>query len=164
MWGMQVSIFHVHWHDDEPFIQKRQRLLDLISNIEAQGHRVSLVGVSAGASLMLNAFIQKAHAIHRMVAVCGKILHPETVSAHTYRANPAFKSSMDTLAGKLGRISAADRQRILSIHPLYDGSVPAPDTKLPGVRLKTVPTVGHAFSIAWCITVGSYGITRFIKR
>jgi hypothetical protein len=52
-WRIYGVVGHCHampWLGDETFEPKLQRLLDAIDELSAQGHHISLVGASAGAS------------------------------------------------------------------------------------------------------------------
>jgi len=164
IFGVKPYIFRMNWAAGEPFARTFKQLLDLIDDLTGQGHRVSLVGVSAGASVVLNAFANRPQSAARMVCLCGKIQNGQTISPATLQANPAFKESLAMLPGSLNALQPDARARILSIHPLADNSVPVADTKLDGAVERTIPTIGHGFSIFYGLTLGSFGITRFCKK
>jgi pimeloyl-ACP methyl ester carboxylesterase len=151
------------WSDKESFAPKLQRLLERIDTLSADGP-VSLVGVSAGASVVLLALVKRPDKVAGVVCIAGKIMHPETVDARRYAENPAFKESMSQLQKALPEIQAKYASRIMSIHPLYDGSVPPRDTIIPGAREKTVLTIGHAMSIFLVLVFWSGLIIRFLQE
>ena len=154
----------MHWNDKRPFVPKLQRLLDKVDELSADGSHVSLVGTSAGASVVLVALAQRPNKVTGVVCICGKVNHPETVGHDRYAENPAFEESMSMLQEALPEIRAKYANRILSIHPLYDGTVPVRDTIIPGAREKTVWFVGHAVSIFMMLVFGSGMILRFLKK
>lgn len=154
----------MNWREAEPFEIKLSRLLERIDDLASKGFSVSLVGVSAGASAVINAYAARQDTIHRVVCICGKLQRPETVSPVTYRANPAFETSMATLTESLGILDDRKRQQILSIRPLVDESVPPGDTVIPGAKAKTIPTISHVVSIAAAITLYSGSIVRFVRK
>lgn len=151
------------WNDKQPFQPKLQRLLDKIDELSADGP-VSLVGTSAGASAVLIACALRPQKVSGVVCLCGKINHPETVRPERYAENPAFREALAQLQKVLPDIHAKYANRILSIHPLYDGVVPIADTYIPGARNKLVPLVGHVFSIAMVLLFGSAMLMRFLKN
>ncbi len=162
--NVSPELFQNNWGDKRPFKEKRNRLLARIDELVAQGHRVSLVGTSAGASMALTAFALRKKDISGVVCVCGKINRPDTVSRAYYAANPAFEESMSQLNDRLRELSTDDKRKILSIHPLYDQTVPVTDTYIKGVKSRRIPTVFHVPSIALCLTVFSFVIIKFLKK
>jgi pimeloyl-ACP methyl ester carboxylesterase len=163
-WFGIVSHYHaVGWDDGESFVPKLARLLDMIDDLSNK-HTVSLAGASAGASAVLNAYAAKNDRIAGLVSISGKINHPETVGEDLYNENPAFRQSMELLPQNLKQLNQQMRQRIMSIHPLYDTQVPPPDTLIDGAHEKLIWSVGHSFSIGIAITLGAYGICNFLKQ
>ncbi|HUS26472.1 MAG TPA: hypothetical protein VMY99_03940 [Nevskiaceae bacterium] len=163
LYGVKGHCLRMHWADGEPFAPKLQRLLDTIDELAAAGHTVSLVGASAGASAVLQAFAARKDTVAGVVCICGKIQHPETVRDAVYAENPAFMQAMKRLSTSLHSILPADRARILSIHPRADNSVPPEDTIIEGAVEKTIPTSGHARSIFYALTVGAPTVVGFLK-
>ena len=160
--GVRAHYCPMRWGDKEPFAPKFEKLLGIIDELIAQNHEVSLIGISAGASAVLNAFAARKDRINGVVCVCGKINHPETVRPERYKANPAFKDSLEQLQKSLGRLGPAERSRIMSIHPIDDATVPPADTIIEGAIEKTVASKGHVTTIATQITFGAAGIVRFL--
>ena len=154
----------MRWNVNEPFETKLGRLLTRIDGLHTKGYRVSLVGVSAGASAVVNAFALRTDVVHRVVCICGKLQHPETIRTNTYQRNPGFKESMERLPESLAGVSETERQRILSIRPLADRSVPPEDTIISGAEAVTIPTQGHVLSIAMGITLFSPLVINFTRR
>ncbi len=167
MWqifGVKTKVCQMFWADDRSFEVKFQKIIDEIDELSKQGHKISLVGVSAGASAALTALAKRRDVISGVVCICGKIQNSQTVHETTYKHNPAFRESMKQLGKNLPNLGQSERKRILSIHSLYDNIVPPNDTKISGSQEKVIPTVGHIFSIACAITFGSFGIVKFLKR
>lgn len=162
--GVQPELFQNNWGDKRSFQEKRDRLLARIDELVSQGHVISLVGTSAGASMALTAFTLRKKDISGVVCVCGKINRPEIVSQAYYAANPAFREAMYQLSDRLDELSINDKSKILSIHPLYDQTVPVEDTYIEGVKKSRIPTVFHVPSIALCLTIFSFVIMRFLKK
>lgn len=163
VFGVKGHYVPMHWSDKRPFGPKLQRLLDKIDDLAADGSRVSLVGTSAGASVVLLALATRPDRVAGVVCICGKINHPETIGRDRYIENPAFETSMNELQKMLPTIVAQYASRVMSIHPIYDGTVPVQDTVLPGAREKTIFAFGHAASILTALVCKSGTIIRFLK-
>jgi dienelactone hydrolase len=151
------------WNDKQPFAPKLQRLVDKIDELSADGSAVSLVGASAGASAVLLALAARPNKVVGVVCICGKVNHPETIGRNRYIENPAFETAMIDLQKALPEITAKYASRIMSIHPLYDGTVAVRDTIIPGAREKTILGIGHALSIFGALVFRSGMIIRFLK-
>jgi len=164
--GVRAELFQMNWSDGEPYEPKQRRLLARVDRLLKQGYRVSLVGASAGGSAVINAYAERQDQLHCAVGICGKLLSHGLSSVHPkyYQKNPAFLESMRRLQGSDEHLTKAHRERILSLRPLYDESVPIAETRIPGSKERIVPVFGHVFGIAYGLLFGSFGIIRFIKR
>jgi dienelactone hydrolase len=164
LYGVKSVTRTMNWADGEAFEQKLTRLLTEIDEHLTKGHKVSLVGASAGAGAVLNAYAARQDQIAGVVSICGKILHPESVSDHTYRRNPAFKQSMLLLADNLKKLDQTHRERVLSLHPTFDPTVPVSDTKIEASREKTMKTAGHSMGILVALSFYGRTICKFLKH
>ncbi|HEX5456277.1 MAG TPA: hypothetical protein VFW77_02820 [Candidatus Saccharimonadales bacterium] len=113
--GVHGHCHPVPWAGKEKWQPKFQKLLDEIDRYRAEGHDVSLVGASAGASAVLNAYAERADSVKGLVYICAKINAPETVSRKTYAENPAFKTSLELLQKNRKRFKPEDKARMLSL-------------------------------------------------
>ena len=161
--GVRPHYFPMHWRSQEPFEPKFERLLTLTDSLLSQGHFVSFVGTSAGASAVINAYAARPE-VAGVVCICGKLRNPQTISERTYQKNSAFRGSMNMLPASLDRLSAFRRRKILSIHPYKDNVVPPADTIISGANEKSIPSSGHAFSIAFCLLFVWPVFVSFLKR
>lgn len=126
---------------------------------------MSLVAASAGATAALNAYAKSPSTIHSVTLICGQILGTRThVGPSIYAANTSFAESADMLEQSLKSLTNQARARIISIHPIYDETVPIADAKVPGARVRTIPVMGHAIGIGYAITLGARRIVRDSKR
>jgi pimeloyl-ACP methyl ester carboxylesterase len=163
IFGVKTSCYLMRWNDKEPFAPKLSRLLAMIDELARSGDKVSLVGTSAGASAVLNAYAARPDKIAGVVCICGKINNPPAHSPR-YIENPAFKESLMELQRVLPKLGPKQRARIMSIRPLADNIVLPADTIIPGAREKLVPTVGHAFSIGATLVFGAAMMMRFLQK
>jgi pimeloyl-ACP methyl ester carboxylesterase len=139
-------------------------LIALIDKLSEDGSKVSLVGTSAGASAVLVAYAARMDKVVSVACVCGKVNHPETIHPARFVENPAFKQSLAELQTALPKLNQAARARIMSVHPLQDGSVPPADTIIPGADERTILSVGHAFSIFVAMVFYAPVMMHFLKR
>jgi pimeloyl-ACP methyl ester carboxylesterase len=160
--GLDAHYFPLGWSDQEKFEPKLKKLLAKIDEFTAQGHLVSLIGVSAGASAVLNAYARRPE-VTGVVLVGAKVQNPQSIGQETFDENPAFKDSMFMVADSLESMGPEKISRILSIHPLYDGRVPVADTRIPGAVEKTVPVIGHMLGIFYVIAFRGRLIANFLS-
>lgn len=161
--GLKVHYLPIGWAGGEAWPAKLERIIKQIDELgDADG--VSLVGVSAGASAALNAYAARSAKIGRVVFICGKLTHPETVNPSYYRENPAFEQSLAAVQSVIAQLIPADKAKMLSLAPLYDGTVPVADTKIAGVAHRRLLVVGHIPAIF--LAIGFYWplIGRIIAR
>lgn len=164
LYGVRPVVHQMNWADAEPFAPKLQRLLKHIDELVAAGNQVSLVGESAGASAVMHAYAVRQDAVHRVACICGKLRHPETIHPATYQHNPTFQESMQLLATSIANIRPERINRIRSVHPLRDQTVPIADTFVEGAESKTIPSIGHATSIVLGDTLFAYTLIGFLKQ
>lgn len=163
LYGIEVSYHPLYWSDNRSFDVKLKEVESEIDVLVEKGDPVSLVGASAGASAALNAFASRHEKLNALVCICGKINNPQSVMEYTFSHNPSFRDSLSLIPHSLEQLDGPLRSRILSLHPLYDGVVPIADTFVEGALNKTMPSVGHAISIAYADIFASATIARFLK-
>jgi len=163
IYGINAECYRIGWSDSEPFSEKLEKVLDRVDVLSKSGS-VAIMGASAGASAALNVFARRQDIISKVVCVAGKIGGLDKIGQKTFQENPAFKGSIDMLPGSLGELGADQRSKILSLHPIYDGTVPVVDTIIDGATERSQPVIGHPISIFYALTIGSYGVARFINQ
>jgi predicted alpha/beta hydrolase family esterase len=163
-WGVEPELFQMNWGDKEPWSPKFQRLLARIDELVKEGKPVGLVGASAGASAIINAYAAHKNQLVGIVCIAGKINRPQAIANRYSKNNPAFITSAHDCEQALKTLEPADRRRILSRFAVFDGIVPHVDSRVPGARNRLSPTIGHPTTIAAQITFGAPGFLRFLKR
>lgn len=161
--GVRGHCHEIPWAGTEGWRPKFQRLLDKIDKYHSQGHQVSLIGASAGASAVLNAYAERTDKISSLIYICAKINAPETVSQKTYDENPAFKTSLELLQANLLKLKPQDKAKMLSLYSPADGTVPYAATVIPGVKERQLPRLKHGRAILYSLSFGASVLTRFIK-
>jgi len=162
--GMTGHCHEIPWAGQEDYEPKLQRLLALIDYYHAKGKTVSLVGASAGASAVLDAYVERRNDIQAVILICAKINRPESVGSSVYRHNPAFRTAMQRLQAVLPTFTDDDKAKFLSLYSPADGNIPHQDTIIPSVHEQSIRPLTHGYAIAYSLTFGAPLIRRFIKR
>ncbi|MDQ3123454.1 MAG: hypothetical protein M3Q14_02120 [bacterium] len=162
-YGIRPVYFPLIWNNKESFAVKLERLIKKVDKLKTLGSSVSLVGVSAGASAVINAYAA-SKSIDTVISISGKINHPETIGKSAFDTNPDFEESMAMLAISLAKIAPRERKKILSIHPVKDQTVPIKDTIIEHAVEKQLPGRSHASGIFFGIVFGGPVIARFVKQ
>jgi pimeloyl-ACP methyl ester carboxylesterase len=163
LYGVHGHCYEMPWAGSEEYDPKMGRLLDKIDSLKSQGHTVSLIGASAGASAVLNAFVERKDKISGLIYICAKINGPDSVSRQTYDRNPAFKTSMDKLQVNLSKINTTDKKYMLSVYSSSDKVVPYRATVISGVKEKRLSFLSHAATIIYSITFLAPTLLHFLK-
>lgn len=165
LWGVDAEVIQMRWADQsEDWETKFSRLLNRIDELAAADVPIGLVGSSAGATAVLNAYAIRKTQIAACVLIAGKVNYPDTIGERLRRENPAFYRSAQDCENAIKSLSPADRQRILSRYAIFDGRVRLRDSLITGANNHTVPTFGHSITIATQLIFGAPGFLRFIKR
>lgn len=164
MYGVDVEFISSSWSNHESFDTKMQRLITAAQHAHRDGDSVVLLGESAGGSMALNVYASIPETIHRVVTLCGKNTRPDNVSPVLYRRNESFRTSMHRVSDAVKQLTTAQRQRITSIYPFYDPTVPINETFVPDCRRVRIWSVGHLISILVGLTIGSFVVVREAKR
>ncbi len=159
--NVTVELVPMNWTEGT-FEQKLARIDMAIDR--AKGKRVVMLGESAGGSMAIHTYARRGDDLYKVMTLCGKNTQPEKVADHYYENHPAFKTSMERLNESLAQLSDQQKQNFVSIHPLYDPTVPVPETLLPGCRQVRLWAVGHLSVIALGLTLFSPVIVRAARR
>jgi pimeloyl-ACP methyl ester carboxylesterase len=144
------------WMDSATFAPKLEQLLRLIDRLHEQGCAVSLVGASAGAGAVLNAFAARKDKVGGVVCLAGKINNPDTIGNAYRRRSPSFLESALEVQFSLDKLDVdTDRKRIMSRYAIFDGIVPRQDSILIGGINKAVPSLGHGVTIISQLLLGA---------
>jgi pimeloyl-ACP methyl ester carboxylesterase len=161
--GVEPRFQSINWSNNENFESKLARILEDVDELIKQKHKVSLVGISAGATMAINTFSARKDNIDKVVFICGKINNPQNVRQYYFQKNPAFKESLEQAAVNLQKLDEKDKSKMLSIHPIYDEVVYVRDAKLAGAKSKTIFSVEHALSIFLALSLYKKVAINFIK-
>ncbi len=167
LWRLHGVHGHIHpipWKGKEEWEPKLQRLLDEIDTYAKQGHQVSLVGASAGASAVIHAYAARKDKITGVAYICAKINGPETVSEKSYAINPAFKTSLYSLEDSLKQLSRQDRAKMHSFYSPGDHYVPYEATTVQGVAEDKLVPLMHGQAIIFSLSLGAGKLLAPLKK
>ncbi|MFZ2026514.1 MAG: hypothetical protein WAV30_04480 [Microgenomates group bacterium] len=167
--GLVPLVYSVGWRDDErSFTPKLTRLLELIDELHERGKTISLVGTSAGGSAAINAFIERRDSIHRVINVCGRLRIGPTTGVWSFGAktktSPSFADSVMMCETHQKSLTDKDLQRVMTIRPIFDETVPKETVGLAGANNIVFPSGEHVLSISLIMTLFSHKITSFLKE
>jgi hypothetical protein len=162
-WGVEAELFEIKWYEGE-WPPKLKKLLARIDELSDQGKTVALVGASAGASAVINAYAERRTKIVGCILIAGKANRPETIGMRYISANPAFKASADQAKSSLARLTAEDRRHIQSRYALIDETVYRADSRIDGAVNKLVLSIGHVITIGSQLTLGAPSFIAFLKK
>lgn len=158
--NVKIELVPMKWKQGT-FDQKLRQIDQAIDR--ASGRRVVLIGESAGGSMAVHTLARRDD-LYKVMTLCGKNTHPETVSEVYYRNHPAFVISMQKLNESLSTLTDKKKREFVSIHPLYDPTVPVKETLIEGCKQLRLPSVGHFITIVLALTVMAPIIVRAAKK
>lgn len=164
LYGVRGHLHEMPWAGEEAYEPKFRRLLAEIDRYKAGGHLVSLIGPSAGATAVLNAYLERKDSIAGVALVCAKINNPDAVSKKLFARNPAFKTSIYALQDKLGHLTLDDKAKMRSVYSPGDSYVTHDDTVIPGVVESILPSLRHGRAIIYSVTLGVRQLLKPLKK
>lgn len=162
IWGVEGELIQMNWADKQPWQPKLQKILDRIDQLASENKPVVLVGASAGASAVINAFAARKDKVAGCILIAAKVNRPDSVGQNYRSENPAFVTSINDCQASLASLTTEDRQRILSVYGLVDETVYKADSRVPGAKNRVVFSFGHAITIATQLLFGIPSYKRFI--
>lgn len=150
-------IYTVGWKDtDENFEQKLNKCNAYIESLLINGNIVSLIGTSAGGSMVLNSYISlKKKGIHvngGLITLCGKLnnnthwWYPFKNYSHYF---PVFATSLENLQSQQNELTEEDKEKIYTFSALFDELVPQAASTIKGVRNERIFFILHVPSMMY---------------
>ena len=164
--GIDIIFFESKWKSDENYQTKLDRLLKLIDE-KSKNNKVSLIGTSAGGSLVINAFNQRKENVNKIITVCSRLKKGEDFGFRGFTKRTekylSFKESVLNSEKNINDFSLEERQQIMTIHALFgDDLVPKNTSTINGSNNRIVPTSEHLFSIWSSLTWYSKLLIKFV--
>lgn len=141
-----VFIHPAPWESkSESFKEKLKRLVSVIDELKGE---VYLFGISAGGSLVLNAYLQRKSQITGVVNLFGRLKSSGVPSLNLAAKDyAAFKESVLTFEKLEPTLTSSDRKKILTMKALFDEIVPVSTMSLRDSTNLQIPTIEHNLSI-----------------
>jgi len=165
-YGITPYVHLAPWKKKEVLSTKLDRLVSQIDELSKKGF-VSLVGISAGGSMVLNAFAKRKAKISSVVNVCGRIKCGDKVFPSldlAARGNPAFRESVLFCDESRHLLKKADRKKVLNLRAWYDEVVPSQTSILKGALNKRMPVVEHNAAIMFALSMYKNQIINFLHK
>jgi len=166
--GLEPIIFLPRWENKKGVKPKLARLLKMIDK-ESSKDKIFLIGISAGASLAMNAFLKRLGKVEKMVSVCGRLKmgwSDNEISKKLQKntlTRRAFKESVKLLEDKIKDLKEEDKKRIMTVSAEYgDELIPIQTSKIDGADNITIPTIGHLITITSAMTNNFGPIKKFL--
>lgn len=171
-WNKEFGIKPINWQyfwlsDEENYERKLKQLTDSIDELSNDDTIVSLLGLSGGGSVALNAFCQRKEKISKVVNIGGRlksgnIRFPESKS--TNDNNALFKESVILCEKNISRLHTDDKIKILTIRPLWDEFAPAGFAMIDGVKNIQIVAFGHILGIIASMTIYKKIVIDFLNQ
>lgn len=160
-----IHFYRANWRNGENFDSKLQHFLNFFDGISEKNGTLSLGGISAGGSLVLNSYCERRTKVNKVINICGRlkagkiVFPPLGLAAITSRS---FYDSVRASGENLEAFTTADTSKFMTFSALFDEQVPRQTSQLEGAQNLIVPRVGHVFSQAYALTRMNREITKFI--
>jgi predicted esterase len=165
--NLSFEVWSADWENySEDFTQKYQRLLKKVKDCKKQYDQISLIGISAGASLVSNVFVKNSKLVHKVVDVCGRLRMKKTglptLEFITFR-NLSYINSIYEFEKYEKKINELDRKKIMTLAGMYDELVPVSTIPVEGAENRFIPFIGHNFCVTISFTFLKSTILKFLN-
>lgn len=165
--GLTFELWSANWEEyEDTFSDKYNRLLKKVKNLKREYKDISLIGISAGASLVANIYANNPTLIHKIVNICGRLKMKKrgfpTLEWITFR-NLNYIHSVYEFEKNEKKLNETERKQIMILTGIYDELVPVSTIYLNGAENKYIPFIGHNFCITLSLTVFKSTILDFLK-
>lgn len=161
IFGVRTQFVSMKWYEGGMYEAKLNRVLDAIDEAKNRGYTVSIVGVSAGGSMALNAAAKRRDHIHHVVTICGADDPHAKIAPVTRRRSPSFETSLRMLERSLAEVELS---RVHTVRAFIDRVVAGRHTIIAGAHNHIVPSFGHLATITACLTLYAGYIVYLVKR
>lgn len=166
--GIISHVFDAKWKIEENGFQpKLDRALELVDSLVNSNSKISILGNSAGSSFALNIFGERKKQISKVIINCGRVRDgdwPWFTFDQATKSSPSFKESVLRAQKLENDFTNIDRQKILTLRPLFDEVVPPITVPIFGAKNIIIPSIEHSLSIALNMTLFKKQIIDFILK
>lgn len=165
-YGIETNVIAFGWADSPQTLNNK--LIDLnilIDNYYKANYKITLIGTSAGASAVFNAYYESRNKVGKLINVCGRLREGVNVTPTLDQASrryPLFKESVKKCEAKLNSLNREDLDKVLTVRAVFDEVVPSNTVILEGATNIVVSSVEHVLTIGLVMSVFSNRVARFI--
>tara|TARA_Y100000310_G_scaffold73282_1_gene69450 strand:+ start:1600 stop:2172 length:573 start_codon:yes stop_codon:yes gene_type:complete len=164
-WGkfnLKTIIHPFGWTGNKNEFQNR--LKNLINLIDSFDGEVSLIGTSAGASAVFNAYYEREDKVKKLINICGRIREGNSATPTLEKAagdKLIFKKSV--IECEKGLLTT-ETEKILTVIPKKDSIVPIETMKLKDATIYQLPfpAIQHNLNISLALTLCKKRIINFL--
>lgn len=165
--NMDFEVIRMSWNDRSDFDSKLKKIIQKIDAATKEGRTVIGLGISAGGSAILNAFVERQENMIKVINVCGRLRAGEDVFTtldEASKSSPSFRQSVLMFERNENKLSLEARSRVLTIRPLIDPVVPGSTVTVEGAVNAQIISLGHVLSIALAMTLYKGKIEDFLDN
>lgn len=169
LWAKENINIQIHlapWENKKEDLKKKlERLVKKIDVLSKNGHKVSLIGTSAGGSFVLNAFALKKDKIHKVITVSPRLLKGRRVFptlSYAAQGYPVFEESVLACEAFIPSLTKKDKEKIMISQSVFDEIVPFATQQITGARTLKVYIPFHILSIGAAMTISRKTLINFI--
>lgn len=165
-YGIEPHVVDFVWMgESDKFLGRFERMGKYLDEDIKQGKDVSLLGISAGGSAVVNLFYPRRDKIKKVVTICGRV-HDSNVRKmwnHKPEILGVYEESVKLCEANLSKLTPEDKKRILTIRPFYDEVVPVKTMIIDEANNQRINSAQHMVSISLAMSLYSRTITDFLK-
>ncbi len=169
-YGLTPIVFHIDWKEKNTNLEnKLNSFLEKIDSLISSENKVSLIGCSAGAGFVLNAFLERRNAIDHVINICGPVRmdRPQTIKLRSIswwkNVSPLLIQSLTRLEDNFHKLRDSDIEKIMTIRAAFgDELVPSETIMVKGAYNITIPTIEHTLSIYLALTIFKKRLIKFL--
>lgn len=152
--------------DAQKFQERYEKVEKYMDEFLENNKNVSILGISAGGSAVINLFYPRRDKIKKLVTVCGRVRDPNVRKMWNHKPEVlgVYQESVKLCEKNLDKLTLDDKKRILTISPFYDEVVPLRTMTIEGANNEKVFAAQHMVSIALSMSLYSKTIVDFLKK
>jgi hypothetical protein len=170
-WADNFGIDTINWpifweNSKEKYEDRLKRLIDKIDELIAEGKSISLLGLSAGGSVVVNAFVQRKDKVSAVINVGGRLKKGKIDFPQSKQDNDnnfLFQESVVRCEKNIESLTSIDKDKFLTVRPLWDEFSPVELSMIDGAKNIKNLSFGHIIGIILAMTVYRNKIIDFIK-
>lgn len=165
-YGIEPHVVDFVWMaESDKFPLRFERMGKYLDEDIKESKDISLLGISAGGSAVVNLFYPRKDKIKKVITVCGRVHDPNVRKMWNHKPEVlgVYEESVKLCETNLDKLTSQDKKRILTIRPLYDEVVPTKTMTIEGAVNERILAAQHMVSISLALSLYSKTIVDFLK-